>query len=774
VSGAALTAPIHFNDDYPAYTRTTDYAPTAQRVLDTTPLNADMSRADRARLGRHGFFEKVLENYNDVNAIDEAESYNIDTELQDNKLRHEITVQVSALGPPRKAKEYLTPPPPPPPPPQFAAFSATEKHAPLPASVYFTYQLYDKEPTRTERLVLRKSSRKDEDDHTVARVLCREKATKSGSSEYAPHLQSNLYLYLIALSTPRYSPSRTLKYTFDLSMMGNSEAKGFAHYLHDKTLYVDVWDGDALMHVGTMAIPLKKLMRQGRQTSKLARVYDVIAPRGMSEEGGALGVRQGAIGGGPVVGQVQMLLANYGETGKAGSEIGAGIDYTEMEVTSGGHSGDLNWRSNSLSNSLAATTSARPGTPGRARHKVRARPLSESNKDLRKMVKSFGIDGGNLGTSSGRSGLRGGEDMETISYDELMKLCKRFRASQKGRIDYKNSGLLELLDVPDVNRLEKRLVRLLTLAEERGTSLEETFSYLDADNDREMTADDLEQGLQSLKAFEGMRKDEISLLVSRFPRNNNGLVSLNEFISFVRERQPKSPEEDKLRKILKKAEAMGKSVEDIFGFFDKDGSGEITLAEFRDGLNQLGTFSKLTNKEFKRLAKKFDNDGDGKVSLFEFMTFMGKKYNPVESATKKLKAILLKAEEMGTSLSKAFAQFDTDGSGEITIAEFSEGLSSLGVFKDLTQAQVQEVSIIQSRPDALFSSLLNKTNYFLSLSLSLSLSLARAGPEGLRQGRQRGGVAGRVHALRGPRLRGRRGGQAPQDPRQGHRHGREH
>ena len=86
----------------------------------------------------------------------------------------------------------------------------------------------------------------------------------------------------------------------------------------------------------------------------------------------------------------------------------------------------------------------------------------------------------------------------------------------------------------------------------------------------------------------------------RFPRNTNGMVSLTEFITFVRERQPKSPEEDKLRKILKKAEAMGKSVEDIFGFFDKDGTGEITLAEFRDGLSQLGSFSKLSNKEFKR------------------------------------------------------------------------------------------------------------------------------------------------------------------------------
>jgi len=645
LSGAALTAPMHFHDDgyermhsHPTYARTGDYDATALAPGSSAPLSSGMTRAARTRLGRHGFFEKVLENYTDVNEIDEG-TFSVDKELEDEKLRHEITVQ-------------------------FAAFSAVEKKSPLPTSLYFTFQFYDAAPTRTERLVLRKSSRSDDDDHTIARVLCREKPGKRESE---------------------YKPSRTLKFTFDLSMMTVSEAKSFASYLKTKTLYVDVWDGDALMHVGTMAINLKKLMRQGKSTSKVARVFDVVAPRGLSQEGGALGVRPGAIGGGAVVGKVQVLLANFGEEGKGGEEPGAGVEVEAVE--SNGRSEDLNWRSNVLSKSLTAV--ARPTTPGgRAKHKVRARPLSESNKDLKRMVKSFGVTNGDLG--KGRLS-RGSEDNETISYEELMNLCKRFRSSQKGRIDYKNSGLLELLDVPDVARLEKRLVRLLTLAEDRGTSLEETFNFLDSDNDKEMTAQELEDGLKSLKAFEGMRRDEISILVSRFPRNADGMVSLNEFIAFVRDRQPKSPEEDKLRKILKKAEAMGKSVEDIFGFFDKDGNGEITLAEFRDGMSQLGSFSKLSNKEFKALSKKFDSNGDGKVSLYEFMTFMGKQYDPVDSATKKLKLILLKAEEMGTSLSKAFAEFDSDGSGEITIAEFSEGLNNLGVFNDLDQKQVAEV-----------------------------------------------------------------------------------
>jgi len=652
VAGAALTAPIHYSSTvhqnsgggFEAGYTTNNYNPhSTAGAMGGQPLSNELSRAQRSRLGRHGFFEKVVEEYNDVNAAD-GDSHSIDKELNDEKLRHEITLQ-------------------------FAAFNACEKKAPLPTSVYFTFQLYDRQPTRTERLVLRESHRKDASDHTVSRVLCREKVGRSSTE---------------------YSPSKTLKFSFDLSLMGLSEAKNYASYLQSKSLYVDVWDADALMHIGTIGIPLKKLMRQGKRHVKVARTYDVVTPRGLAEDGGALGVRPGSIGGGPVVGQVQVLMANFGETGKGGNTVGGGVSDEIVLENNGTISGELNWRTNTLSASMSALSTRRGGN-GTARHKVRARPLSESNKDLKKMIKSFGVDGGDLGASNGRRSMRGAEDAETVTYDELMKLCKRFRASEKGRINYKTSGLMELLDVPNVARLEKRLVRLLTLAEDQGTSLDEAFNYLDSDKDKEITASDLEEGLRRLKAFDGMRRDEIAILCGKFPRNENGMIGRSEFIHWVREKQPKSAEEDKLRKILKKAEAMGKSVEDIFGFFDRDASGEITLAEFRDGLSQLGPFSRLTNKEFKSLTKKFDSDGNGKVSLFEFMTFMGKKYDPVESAKSKLKAILLKAETMGTSLSKAFAHFDSDGSGEIRIDEFTEGLSSLGVFSDLTNKQVQDV-----------------------------------------------------------------------------------
>lgn len=39
-------------------------------------------------------------------------------------------------------------------------------------------------------------------------------------------------------------------------------------------LFVDVWDGDALMHLGTLAVPLRALLRQQTGVVKNAMVSE--------------------------------------------------------------------------------------------------------------------------------------------------------------------------------------------------------------------------------------------------------------------------------------------------------------------------------------------------------------------------------------------------------------------------------------------------------------------------------------------------------------------
>lgn len=41
-------------------------------------------------------------------------------------------------------------------------------------------------------------------------------------------------------------------------------------YLSSKQLHVDVWDGDSLLLLGSLSMPLWRLMRQGSPVTKIA------------------------------------------------------------------------------------------------------------------------------------------------------------------------------------------------------------------------------------------------------------------------------------------------------------------------------------------------------------------------------------------------------------------------------------------------------------------------------------------------------------------------
>lgn len=51
-----------------------------------------------------------------------------------------------------------------------------------------------------------------------------------------------------------------------------------AHYLREKVLTIDIWDGDSLMHFGVAKAPLHKHMRQGEPTNISAFELDICDP----------------------------------------------------------------------------------------------------------------------------------------------------------------------------------------------------------------------------------------------------------------------------------------------------------------------------------------------------------------------------------------------------------------------------------------------------------------------------------------------------------------
>uniref|UniRef100_A0A8C9B812 Nephrocystin 4 n=1 Tax=Phocoena sinus TaxID=42100 RepID=A0A8C9B812_PHOSS len=143
---------------------------------------------------------------------------------------------------------------------QFLAFSRVsqdDQAAPWPQTVYFTFQFYRFPPETTPRLQL----------------VELEEAGKSSSASL-PHL---LVLIHKDGSFDAGSPGFQLKYLVGPGFLRPGEQRWFARYLAMQTLQIDIWDGDSLLLVGSAAVQMKHLLRQGRPAVQVSHELEVVA-----------------------------------------------------------------------------------------------------------------------------------------------------------------------------------------------------------------------------------------------------------------------------------------------------------------------------------------------------------------------------------------------------------------------------------------------------------------------------------------------------------------
>uniref|UniRef100_A0A8B9S7I8 Nephrocystin 4 n=1 Tax=Apteryx owenii TaxID=8824 RepID=A0A8B9S7I8_APTOW len=253
-------------------------APIAAVGVPAGSSSAVHTRASLARLHASGFPEILDCNEEPVEIMDPAEPVHFSPQLE----------EADVL----QSNEIIL---------QFLAFSRVPQNGlevTWPKTVFFTFQFYRFPPVTTPRLQLVDMGK------------------YPGSGGYSHVLVPSNFHYCIPF--PVGSPGLQLKYMVDPAFLKPGEQRWFRSYLADHSLQIDIWDGDSLLLVGSAAVKLKHLLRQGRTAVRSHHELEVAATeyeQDVAVVGGDV-LRHGAVR--PVgvyvvvKGRLHLCLANVG------------------------------------------------------------------------------------------------------------------------------------------------------------------------------------------------------------------------------------------------------------------------------------------------------------------------------------------------------------------------------------------------------------------------------------------------------------------------------
>ncbi|QCE15030.1 calcium-dependent protein kinase [Vigna unguiculata] len=156
-----------------------------------------------------------------------------------------------------------------------------------------------------------------------------------------------------------------------------------------------------------------------------------------------------------------------------------------------------------------------------------------------------------------------------------------------------------------MNKLKKMALRVIAerLSEEEIGGLKELFKMIDADNSGTITFDELKEGLKRVGS--DLMESEIKDLMDAADIDNSGTLDYGEFIAATVH----------LNKLEREENLVS-----AFSYFDKDGSGYITIDEIQQACKDFG----LEDVHIDEIVKEIDQDNDGQIDYGEFAAMMRK------------------------------------------------------------------------------------------------------------------------------------------------------
>ncbi|XP_057425494.1 calcium-dependent protein kinase 11-like [Lotus japonicus] len=154
-----------------------------------------------------------------------------------------------------------------------------------------------------------------------------------------------------------------------------------------------------------------------------------------------------------------------------------------------------------------------------------------------------------------------------------------------------------------MNKLKKMALRVIAerLSEEEIGGLKELFKMIDADNSGTITFEELKNGLESVGS--NLMESEIKSLMEAADIDNSGTIDYGEFLAATMHLNKMEREENLIA---------------AFAYFDKDGSGYITIDELQQASKDFG----LGEVHLDEMIKEIDQDNDGRIDYGEFVAMM--------------------------------------------------------------------------------------------------------------------------------------------------------
>ena len=139
------------------------------------------------------------------------------------------------------------------------------------------------------------------------------------------------------------------------------------------------------------------------------------------------------------------------------------------------------------------------------------------------------------------------------------------------------------------------------LSEEQLGEFKEAFKFFDKDNDGQISKNDLEGVMRSLRQH--CTEELLTDMIDDLDTDGNGSIDFPEFLTMMTRK-------------MQRVEDRDEEIMTAFKIFDQNEDGFISVDELRNVMTHLG--EKVTDDEINEMILEADENGDGKINYDEF------------------------------------------------------------------------------------------------------------------------------------------------------------